>query len=71
MANTEITITLTPQERRSLSRIANYEHRTPEAQLKYLLIKEARRRGLLTSYRYDGDDDDAGLAPESDVRIEV
>ncbi len=48
MAITQFTIPLTPQERRSLFRIAESECRDPGEQLRFLLRREAQQRGLLT-----------------------
>jgi hypothetical protein len=49
MANAQITIALTPQERRSLFRIAESECRDPGEQLRFLLRREAQQRGLLST----------------------
>ncbi len=49
MANSQITIPLTTQERRSLSRIAESECRDPGEQLRFFLRREAQERGLLAS----------------------
>jgi hypothetical protein len=49
MANSQITIPLTTQERRSLFRIAESECRDPGEQLRFLLRREAQERGLLAN----------------------
>ncbi len=49
MANSQITIPLTTQERRSLFRIAESECRDPGEQLRFLLRREAQERGLLSN----------------------
>ncbi len=78
MANSQITIPLTSQERRSLFRIAASECRDPSEQLRFLLRREAQQRGLLTdafsglkklaairSDEQTRDDQDFSLATES------
>lgn len=47
MANTQLTVPLTTQERRTLFSIAEAECREPVAQLRYMLRTEAQRRGLI------------------------
>ena len=49
MANSQITIEVTPQERRSLFRLAESECRDPADQLRYLLRRAAQERGLLSN----------------------
>ena len=48
MAITQFTIPLTPQERRTLFRIAESECREPVEQLRFFLRREAQQRGLLS-----------------------
>ena len=43
-----ITLHLSPQERTALMSMAIQDVRPPNDQLRYLLVSEAKRRGLLT-----------------------
>ena len=43
---------LTPQERLTLDRLAELDFRRPSEQLRWLVIQEARRRGLADADRH-------------------
>jgi hypothetical protein len=47
MIANRITVHLLPDEQAALSRMVETDVRSPDAQLRYLLVEEARRRGLL------------------------